>query len=36
MTTQAPRPTANTQNISLLFGLLMMALLAGEWYTLRH
>ncbi len=36
MTTQAPRPAASTQNIGLLFGLFIIALLAGEWYTLRH
>ncbi|MGI4741269.1 MAG: TraM recognition domain-containing protein [Janthinobacterium lividum] len=36
MTTQAPRPAANTQSIGLIFGLFIMALLAGEWYTLQH
>ena len=36
MTTQAPRPAANTQNIGLIFGLFIIALLAGEWYTLQH
>ncbi|GAC1373976.1 MAG: hypothetical protein NVSMB30_16420 [Hymenobacter sp.] len=35
MSSQAPRPAANTQNILLLLGLLL-GLLAGEWYVLQH
>jgi hypothetical protein len=36
MTNQLPRPAANNQNMGLLFGLFIILLLAGEWYTLRH
>ena len=36
MNSQPPRPAANTQNIVLLLGLLLLGLLAGEWYVLQH
>ena len=36
MSSQAPPPAANTQNILLLLGLLLLGLLAGEWYVLQH
>ncbi|RSK38906.1 type IV secretory system conjugative DNA transfer family protein [Hymenobacter perfusus] len=36
MNSQPPRPAANTQNIFLLLGLLLLSLLAGEWYLLQR
>jgi hypothetical protein len=36
MNSQPPRPAANSQNILLLMGLLLLGLLAGEWYVLQH
>ena len=36
MTSSPPRPAAQSQSIGLLIGLLLLALLAGEWYVLQH
>ncbi|WBA44340.1 TraM recognition domain-containing protein [Hymenobacter canadensis] len=36
MTSLPPRPAAQSQSIGLLIGLLLLALLAGEWYVLQH
>ncbi|GAA4367527.1 hypothetical protein GCM10023185_39500 [Hymenobacter saemangeumensis] len=36
MTSLPPRPAPQSQSIGLLIGVLLLALLAGEWYVLQH
>jgi hypothetical protein len=36
MTLLPPPPATQSQSIGLLLGVLLLALLAGEWYVLQH
>ena len=36
MTTHSPRPAAGTQNVGLIFGLLLLAIIGGDYYVLMH
>ncbi|MCR5890858.1 hypothetical protein LRS06_24335 [Hymenobacter sp. J193] len=36
MSSQPPRAAPNTQNVGLIFALLLLAIIGGEYYTLLH
>ena len=36
MTNSAPRPAAGTQNAGLIFGLVLLAIIGGDYYVLMH